>query len=194
LKQPTQRHTNIPKFASMVIGYRHCDPRFPFLWQSRTQAAARWHGPDEGPANYFADTPTGAWAEFLRHEGITDEADLAGVRRSLWAVEIPDATINKAAQPKLPGTSLFGDEKTYPICQAAARKLRAAGATALRTRGAALLPGEARGWLASAGVSRDSKPRHGMVWVHFGVCAFVGWVVVEAGAPPAAVLPMVRVL
>jgi hypothetical protein len=70
----------------MPLAFRHCDPRFPFLWQTAVQPAARWHVTGEGPANYFSDTPTGAWAEFLRHEGITDVTDLAGVRRSLWAV------------------------------------------------------------------------------------------------------------
>ena len=71
------------------LGFRHCDPRFGFLWTTPAQPAARWHGHGEGPANYFADTPSGAWAEFLRHEGIVDPEDLAGVRRSLWAVELP---------------------------------------------------------------------------------------------------------
>jgi hypothetical protein len=49
------------------------------LWEAASQPAARWHADGEGPAQYLADTPVGAWAEFLRHEGITDEADLSGV-------------------------------------------------------------------------------------------------------------------
>jgi RES domain len=176
----------------MATGYRHCDPRFPFLWQSGGQPAARWHGAGEGPANHFADTPSGAWAEFLRHEGITDEADLAGVRRSLWAVDVPDEVIANAAQPKLSQATLTGDEKSHLACQNAARRLRASGATALRVRGAALLPGQARGWMSGTLLQRATKPRDGMVWVHFGECAFVGWVVVDAGCPPALVLGMVR--
>ena len=173
----------------MRTGYRHCDPRFPFLWQSAAQPAARWHGQDEGPANCFADTPSGAWAEFLRHEGITGEADLAGVQRDLWAVEIPDAP---AAEPVLSDALLFGDESTYPACQAAARKLRAAGATRLQVRGAALLPTQARGWTANATVQRATALRDGLVWVHYGPCPFAGWPVVSAGSPPALVLPLVR--
>jgi hypothetical protein len=176
----------------MATGYRHCDPRFPFLWQTAQQSAARWHGQGEGPANYFADTPSGAWAEFLRHEGITDEADLAGVRRSLWAVEVPDEILANAAQPKLSQATLFGSEQSYPACQRQARQLRARGATTLRVKGAALLPGQASGWTAGATLSRAPKPRDGMVWVHFGACVFVGWAVVEAGCPPAVVLGMVR--
>ena len=56
-----------------MILYRHADPRFPFLWESSEQPPARWHDSNEGPVHYFADTPDGAWAEFLRHEGITSE-------------------------------------------------------------------------------------------------------------------------
>ena len=174
----------------MRIGFRHCDPRFPFLWQSPLQPAARWHGRDEGPAKYFADTPVGAWAEFLRHEGITDEADLAGVQRSLWAAELPDGGY---ASPALPETTLFGDESSYPICQAEARRLRVAGAELLEVRGAALQPGQARGWTATAGVvAATTAPRDGKVTVLCGACECVGWVCVDGGQPPAAVLPLVR--
>ena len=172
------------------IGYRHCDPRFPFLWQSAAQPAARWHGQDEGPANYFSDTPTGAWAEFLRHEGISDEADLAGVQRSLWAVELPPT--DAAATPQLPDAMLFGAERSYPACQQEARRLRALGHTRFDVIGAALLQGQARGWTADAAIARDPTPRNGRVWVHFGHCPFVGWVVVKSGSPPPEVLPLVR--
>jgi hypothetical protein len=171
------------------IGFRHCDPRLPFLWQSPGQPAARWHGSGEGPANYFADTPVGAWAEFLRHEGITDAADLAGVQRSLWAVELPQAGY---ATPALPAATLFGDESSYPACQAEARRLRAAGAELLEARGAALKPGQAQGWTATAGVSVAPAPRDGKVWVLFGTCLCIGWIAVDGGRPPAKVLPLVR--
>src|SRR5262249_47617148 len=124
----------------MRLGFRHCDPRFPFLWQTTAQPGARWHADGEGPANYFANTPVGAWAEFLRHEAIVDPADLQGIRRSLWAVELPDAGYSA---PSLPDATLFGDETTYPVCQAEARTLRSAGADKIEVRGAALLPGGA---------------------------------------------------
>lgn len=175
----------------MRIGFRHCDPRFPFLWQSPLQREARWHGAGEGPANYFADTPAGAWAEFLRHEGITDAVDLAGVQRSLWAVELP---AHGYATPTLPEATLFGDESSYPACQAEARRLRTAGGERLEVRGAALLPGQARGWSAGAGVAAGPTPRDGMVIVLYGNCDCIGWVCVDGGHPPAQVLPLVRPL
>ncbi|MDE2371871.1 MAG: RES domain-containing protein [Burkholderiales bacterium] len=173
----------------MAIGFRHCDPRFPFLWQTADQPPARWHGAGEGPANYCADTPVGAWAEFLRHEGITEAADLAGVRRSLWAVELPD---DGYARPQLEESVLFGDEASYAACQAEARHLRAAGAERIEVRGAALLCGAAGGWTAEPGGIVAAADRDGLVRVLFGPCPVRGWIAVEAGAPPAQVLALVR--
>ena len=173
----------------MRIGFRHCDPRFPFLWQTAAQPAARWHAGGEGPANYFADTPIGAWAEFLRHEGITDPADLAGVQRSLWAVELPDTGY---VTPTAPDSTLFGDETSYSACQAEARRLRGAGADKIEVTGAALLPGGASGWQSNPTIAAATPVREGRVWVLFGPCLAVGWIAVDGGAPPAVVLPLVR--
>jgi hypothetical protein len=171
------------------LGFRHCDHRKPFLWQSDAQPAARWHGDREGPANYFADTPMGAWAEFLRHEEITDPADLAGVRRSLWVVELPD---DGYAEPKLSARAMTGGLVSYAACQNEARRLRRSGVNRIEAPAAALKPGTARGWTANPEVAPAHSPRDGRVWVLFGPCDAVGWPAVEAGAPPAAVLPLVR--
>jgi hypothetical protein len=174
------------------LGFRHCDPRFAFLWAGAAQPAARWHGEGEGPANYFADTPAGAWAEFLRHEGIAAEADLAGVQRSLWAVELPE---DGYAQPALPAAVTSGGLSSYAACQDEARRLRAAGHDRLEAPAAAVLPGAARGWVArAAGIAPARTARDGIVWVLYGVRELTGWVAVDAGAPPAAVLPLVRPL
>lgn len=183
------------------IGYRHADPRYPFLWASASQPAARWHGPGEGPAHYLADTPTGAWAEFLRHEGITHPDDLPGIRRALWAVEVPADAIAQAAQPQLPEPILNGPLDSHPACQAEARRLRHAGAQTLCAPSAALLPGGASGYsMAPAthpthpGRQQPASPaRHGQVWVLYGHWPQArGWPVVDAGAPPAEVLGWVR--
>ena len=73
-----------------MIVFRQTDRRYPFAWESSAQPAGRWHGEGEGPAHYFADTPGGAWAEFIRHEEIRDAEDLVTVRRTLWAVELDE--------------------------------------------------------------------------------------------------------
>ena len=154
-----------PRGAGVRTGYRHCDPRFPFLWHGAGQPAIRWHGSGDGPAHYFADTPVGAWAEFLRHEGITDASDLAGVRRSLWAVELPDFDEARCGRPALAARQLFGGLTSHAACQAAARGLRAAGAKEIEVRGVALLPGAARGWQADPLLRPATAARDAQVWV-----------------------------
>ncbi len=130
-----------------MIVYRHADPRFPFLWETGGQPPARWHGPGEGPVHYFAETPDGAWAEFLRHEEISDPADLEGVSRSIWAIQVPDPP---RVRPRLEWTVLTGDATSYEECQAEARRIRGRGATGLRAPSAALLPGGASGFRTDA--------------------------------------------
>src|SRR5579863_7055191 len=138
-----------------MIVYRHADARFPFLWESTSQPSARWHGPDEGPVQYFADTPDGAWAEFLRHEGITNGSELVNVRRALWTIEVPDEL--PADAPRLPPAVLTGGTATYEECRKEARRLRARGTKALRAPSAALLPGGARGWNVDGGSSPQRR-------------------------------------
>ncbi len=179
-----------------MIAYRHVDPRYPLLWESADQPPARWHGPGEGPASYFADTPHGAWAEFLRHEGITEPVDLQGIRRSLWAVDIPDDQVDGAARPILPARTATGGLDTYPACQAAARRLRRRQATlsALVAPSAALLPGAAAGWYVDEGL-REGPPRDGVVVVLYGrQPELVGWSAVHLGRPDPRLLALVRPL
>jgi hypothetical protein len=173
-----------------MIVYRHADPRFPFLWESNDQPPARWHGPGEGPVQYFADTPDGAWAEFLRHEGITAEAELVNVRRALWAIELPDDLT--AEVPRVAQTILTGGFETYEECQKEARRLRNNGATALRAPSAALLPGSARGWKVNAGL-QPAAARDGTVVAVFGTRRdFVGWMAAFAARPRWDLLARVR--
>jgi len=175
-----------------VILYRHADPRFPFLWERADQPAARWHGENEGPAHYLADTPDGAWAEFLRHEGIRREAELENVRRALWAVEVPDAI--GAAAPELSAELLRGGADTYEACRAEARRLRDGGAGALRAPSAALVPGGARGWKVDGGL-QPAPDRDGKVIVLYGLRPdLVGWPAALPGRPPADLLARVRPL
>ncbi len=85
-----------------MIGFRHADPRYPFLWEGADQPAARWHATGDGPAHYFSDTPDGAWAELLRHEEISDPDDLATIRRTLWAVDLGEP-LGGQAKPAISG-------------------------------------------------------------------------------------------
>jgi len=175
----------------MRTGFRHGDRRFPFLWDSSGQPPARWHGPDDGPVQYLADTADGAWAEFLRHEEIRDPADLAGVNRRLWVVELPD-DIDGAASPELDVADLVGDPLTYAACRKEARRLRRKGARALVAPSAALLTGASRGQLTE-GSLREAGDRDGSVWALFGPRpALRGWAAVDGGAPTERILSLVR--
>lgn len=140
---------------------------------------------------YLADTPDGAWAEFLRHEEITDAADLAGIERSLWAVELPEDI--DGAEPVTIAEATAG-RSSYPACQAYATSRRAAGVTMLNAPSAALVPGAARGEVTDAGL-REGADRDGRVWALFGTYPdLCGWRAVEHGAPSARVLSLVRPL
>lgn len=172
-----------------MIVFRHCDPRFPFLWESPRQPAGRWHDEGEGPAHYLADTPHGAWAEFLRHEEIRDVEDLAGVRRALWAIELPRPP---RIRPALDDSTLLGGFDSYPPCRRAAAALRARGVTALRAPSAALRLGGAQGFHVDGGV-KPGAPRDGEVFVLFGRRPdLIGWPVAVDGRPPEEVLARVR--
>jgi RES domain len=173
-----------------MIVFRQTDPRYPFLWTDANQPAGRWHTEGEGPVHYFADTPDGAWAEFLRHEEITDPEDVPTIRRALWAVEIED---QKGTAVSLPADVLTGGIDSYPRCQAHARELRAAGARRLVAPSAALLPAGASGREVVDGVERTARPRDGRVIVLIGSSkGVVGWRAVEHGAPAVDLLPRVR--
>jgi hypothetical protein len=172
-----------------VIGFRHVDARFPFLWESELQPGGRWHPDGHGPVQYFADTPDGAWAELLRHEEIRDEADVATIRRALWAVELPDEAL---ARPRLPREVLRGGRATYAPCQAEAQRLRRRGATGLLAPSAALRDGEARGWRVSGGL-QPARERGGNVVVLFGRRPdLVGWSAAAEGRPHRTLLSKVR--
>jgi hypothetical protein len=141
---------------------------------------------------YFADTPTGAWAELLRHEEITDAADLAGISTQLWVVRISDLEMH---EPKLPQAALTSAPDGYEVCHREARRLRAVGAVRLVAVSAALKPGEGAGFhVGSTGLVR-AAPRDGKVIVHFGVLADVeGWRAAEAARPDADLLGQIRPL
>lgn len=174
-----------------MIGFRHTDGRFPFLWESSAQPAARWHADGEGPAQYLAETPDGAWAEFLRHEQITDPDDLQTVRRAVWAVELAEPP---TAAPRLPKAVMTGGLASYQRCQLEARRLRSRGAEGLRAPSAALLPRTASGFRVASGLRPGPRREEGVI-VLFGLRPeLVGWAACAPGRPRADLLSRVRPL
>lgn len=172
-----------------MIGYCHADPRYPFLWESNRQPAARWHAEGDGPVHYLASTPDAAWAELLRHEEITDPTDLATIRRSLWAIEVPDDPLPAV---RLPLRVLRGDESSYEACRREARRLRRAGASGLRARSAAIVSTTGSGHRVDDGL-RPGPPRDEEVIVLFGPRPdLVGWAACAVGRPREDLLRRVR--
>ena len=172
-----------------MIAFRQVDARYPFLWEDSSQPAGRWHADGEGPAHYFADTPDGAWAEFLRHEEITDPDDLRTIQRQMWAVEIGDPP---AELSTLPSGVLTGGVETYARCQEWSRAMRGRGVRRMGTTSAALTPGGARGVRVDGGV-QTSEPKDGLVIVIFGRPAkLLGWVAAVDARPPDDLLDRVN--
>lgn len=171
-----------------MIAFRHADPRFPFLRETASTAAGRWNRPGE-LVQCLSDTPDGAWAEFLRHEEITDPEDIPHLRRALWAVEIGDAP---AARPRLSADVLTGDRASWAPCQREAARLRAAGKSGLAAPSAALVPGGARGFRVEGG-ERLGPPRDGLTIVLFGSRPdLIGWQATASGGPATDLLARVR--
>ncbi len=177
----------------MHLWFRHADRRWPFFWEDSSQPAARWHSFGEGPAQYLADTPDGAWAEFLRREEITDPADLMGIERHLWAIEVPDSE-PRPEIPDLAHATLKGGLASYPDCQLEARRLRGEGATSLEAPSAALHDGCARGEYTRSGLL-EGADRDGRVRVLFGARPDLrAWLCAAEGRPSERLLPLVRPL
>lgn len=174
-----------------MMAFRHADRRFPFLWEGGGQPPARWNDAGDPPSQYLSDTPDGAWAEFLRHEGITDPADLAGVRRALWAVDLGDERLPDC---RLPRSTLRGGVGSYVACRVEARRYLERGTRGLTAPSAALLPGGAGGWRVRGGLRR-AEPRDGRTIVLFGERPdLVGWKACDEGRPGAELLQRVRPL
>lgn len=172
-----------------MIVYRHADTRLPFLWESSEQPAGRWHAEGEGPVQYFSETPDGAWAEFLRHEEITEPSDLEGVRRAMWAVEVPEQEL---AESSLAADIVTAGPSSYPACRDEAHRLRAAGAVGLSAPSAALSRETASGWRVDGGM-RPGPVRGERTIALFGRRPdLTGWAACAAGRPRADLLDRVH--
>src|ERR1700691_4382982 len=104
-----------------MILYRHVAIGRPFLWESSTQHGARWHQEGERPVHYFADTPDGAWAEFLRQLDVNDIEEIQFLRRDIWAINVE---VEPEDVRRIPRSTLTGDKSTYRQCQAIAKEFR----------------------------------------------------------------------
>jgi RES domain len=172
-----------------VIGFRHVDRRRPFLWETSAQPPGRWHGEGEGPVHYFADTPDAAWAEFLRHEAITDPLDILGIQRSLWAVDIPNPPTDT---PDLADDAMVGDPTGYPRCQDAARRLREQGASGLVAPSAAVSGATGSGFRTERGLRKGPRRKERVIVLFGPRPDLIGWAACADGRPREDLLVRVR--
>jgi hypothetical protein len=178
----------------MAIFWRNTPPGLAFLWEQDNAMPARWHRRGEGPAQYLADTPSGAWAEFLRHEEIIDPDDVVGLSRDLWAIEVDDGVVAEATPMEADDRVLRGGTESYANCQLLAAAARAEGATAVSAPSAALVEGEAAGWRVDQGLIR-APAANGRVVVLYGRRPdLVAHKAVAAGHPPRELVAVTRPL
>lgn len=171
-----------------MIVFRNVDWRRPFLWETSSQPAARYHAEGDGPAQYFASTSDGAWAEYLKHAEITDPDEISEIKRSLWAVEIPD---DAPPASILKDELALGGKDAYPACQSYARSLRDRGQKRLHEQSAALKPGGARGHRVKGGL-QDGPAKDGTTIVIFDYLPlYTGWRICT-GSPPMHVASLVQ--
>ncbi len=162
-----------------MILFRHVDSRYPFLWETPDQPAARWHDFGDGPVHYLSDTPDGAWGEFLRHEEISDPEDLNGVERTLWAVEVVDPPPRRSG---LPLQVVTGGSDTYARCRRYARRLRAEGEPGFSVETGGIAPGGGTRLAGAERIAAGRRPQRPRVW-----CCSVSDPISPAGRQPQLV-------
>jgi RES domain len=172
-----------------VTAYRNTDVDVPFYWDSDRQPAGRWHGDGEGPVQYLSTSPEASWAEFLRHQGITDPADLAGIERTMWAIELDPA--EPETVPSLDVAIMTGDATSYSACQAEARALRAVGTTRIIAPSAAKAPGTSHGWMSDPDLHLGPPGNEATIVLIGRRPGQIAHMAAYVGRPDASLLPFV---
>lgn len=110
------------------MAFRYCSYDVPF-WVRPNTRPGRWHVVGDGPTQYWSLTPEGAWAELIRCEGLTTEAELDDVRIAIWVCRLSSMGIADLHEPELQDrynltpTDLTAD--AWGACQRAGAQLRA---------------------------------------------------------------------
>lgn len=169
------------------VGFRYSNYDAP-LWVRENSDEGRWHRPVDGPTQYLALSPAGAWAELIRHEGLTTEEEVAEVRTLLFIVRFDQtgvADYRSFEQADLAGfePAALVDEN-YSPCQEEGARLRREGYGGVLAPSAAL-PGTLNLTLLGARypVRWDARPL---------LPSAVPAAAVARGAPPRGVVAQVR--
>lgn len=169
------------------IVHRYSSYDTPF-WVRKNSEPGRWHDHADGPTQYLAYSTDGAWAELIRNEDLTTEAEVALVSVQMWAIQVNQAmvvdysTFERAEDAGFNPAALVDDE--YTCCQREGARLRRLGYSGVISPSAAL-PGEINLTLFG--------PRIASNWNGPPLLAsFLPATVITKGAPPPGVLARVR--
>lgn len=75
-----------------LVAFRYSSYDVPF-WVRPNSIAQRWNHAFEGPTQYWSLAPEGAWAEHIRANDLTTEAELDEVRIPIWACRLSSACL-----------------------------------------------------------------------------------------------------
>jgi RES domain-containing protein len=181
------REKRLPVRHVDQIAHRYSSYDTPFWARENTQPG-RWHVNGDGPTQYLSLSTDGAWAELIRNEQLTSEAEVAMVSVQMWAVSVNQgmvvdySTFEWADEAGFDADALV-DEDHGP-CQREGARLRELGYSGVQAPSAAL-PSEINLTLFGA--------RTASTWNRPPLLASsLPATVITKGAPPPGLLAHVR--
>lgn len=127
--------------AGTLFLFRYADYDTPF-WDRPNSRPGRWHRVGDPPTQYWSMTPEGAWAELIRFEELTNEAELDLVRKPIWACRVTSRMAVDLRAPKqrkrhdILERALIDDD--HAACQDLGAELRDSGCQLVLSPSAAL--------------------------------------------------------
>lgn len=123
------------------MAFRYSSYDVPF-WVRPNTLPQRWNLAGEGCTQYWSLSPEGAWAEHIRANDVTTEAELEEVRIPIWVCRLSCMGLIDLRQAEARDHyELTAADLTSPdwsACQRAATRMRMEGARGLLTPSAAL--------------------------------------------------------
>jgi hypothetical protein len=169
------------------IVYRYSSYDTPFSVRENSDPG-RWHDLGDGPTQYLSCSTDGAWAELIRNEEPTTEAEVAMVSVQMWAIQVNQAmvvdysTFERADDAGFDAAALVDDDYVY--CRREGARVRRLGYSGVISPSAAL-PGEINLTLFG--------PRIASSWNRPPLFASsLPATVITKGAPPPGLLARVR--
>jgi len=170
------------------IVHRYSSYDTPFWVRDNTQPG-RWHIRGDGPTQYLSLSTDGAWAELIRGEELSSEAEVTMVSVQMWAVHVVQAMVVDYSTFELAEAAGFDPgalvDEDYGRSQREGARLRSLGCSGILAPSAAL-PGEINLTLFG--------PRMASTWNRPSLLASsLPATVITKGAPPPGLLSRVRV-